>query len=683
MATVRERQRWLAALALLVAAPLPLTGIVSWPFLLPFLAVAIVCLGAPRALAPVALWLENVLAPVIVVAVVVAAGGIRYGMLRPFAQLVVLLATVRLPGCGLRARFAKTAAILCLIGVAGIASSTHPALAVYLLVLLVFALIAVGRANYLTWREEGMRVEGRSAWAPARLVVGTTLLALLVAAPLFALLPRLRSPFSAVAFGARGVSGFRDAVALHALGEIKSSRQVALRVAFPDSSRFSPEWLRLVGTTLRYYRAGGWVQGRLQDELLSGRGRRRVALVESQSASGLERGEIVLEKAADTLFVPVGTRVLEPPPGVPVRREPTGGLRIPRSTEAPVAYAVLFGPGIPEQPPPTAADLELPREVGALPALAQSVAAGKTNTLAAALALEEHLRRSYRYVLRSYAPVREDPVQWFLFRAREGHCEFFASSMVLLLRALAIPARLQAGYIGGEPDGHGAFLVRDDNAHAWVLAWVAGRQTVGAGQDRTQGAWRVFDPTPPEGVPRVGGGPQSGGLAALWPRFEAAWDRWILTFGLSDQAELVRRALEVVVAKSVVLLRALPAFVAVTLCFWLLRSSWRARRTRQRRDGLPPVGRAMAAVMDAAAGAGVVMAAGVTPRALLLAASLQGQPRRALAWLVDAHERARYAAAAAPERSKLRRAVRTIERALAAARSRPGPSATDGLTRRA
>jgi transglutaminase-like putative cysteine protease len=670
VATVRERQRWLAVLALLVAVPLPLTGIVSWPFLLPFLTVALACLLARRVIAPLPVWLENVLAPVIVLAVVVSAGGVRYGLLRPLTQLVVLLATVRMPGCGARARCARTAAILSLIGVAGIASSTHPVLALYLLLLLVFALLAIGRASYLAWREEGMRIDERAVWPPARLVTATTLLALLVAAPLFALLPRLRSPFSvAVGFPPRGLSGFRDAVALHALGEIKSSRQLALRIAFPDATRFSPDWLRLAGTTLTHYRAGAWVQGRLQDELVSGRGRRNVALVAGASESGLERGEIVLEKAADTLFVPVGTRALELPLDVPVRREPTGGLRIPRDTEPPVAYAVLFGIGIPEQRAPTAADLELPGDAAALEALARSASVGTTNTLAAALALEDHLRRSYRYTLRTWAPLREDPVEWFLFRAREGHCEFFASSMVLLLRALAIPARLQAGYIGGEPDGRGGYLVRDNNAHAWVLAWVAGRPAPG-GAGAPKGEWRVFDPTPPEGVPRVGGGPQSGGLATLWPRFEAAWDRWILTFGLSDQAELLRRALEVAVAKGVVVLRALPACVAVALGIWLLCSSWRARRARRRNHGLPPVGRAMAAVLDAAVGAGLIAAVGITPRALLRASRLAGEPQQTLAWLVQAHERARYAQAEAPPRGELRHAVRALEQALNAARGR-------------
>ena len=131
MSSALERQRWLGALALAVAVPLPFTGIVSLPFLLPFGAAALAALFARRPLAPLRPWVENLLAPAILVAVV-AAGGLRFGILRPVAQLAVLLAAVRLPGSGYPARTLRTGALVALIGVAGIASTTHPVLALYL-----------------------------------------------------------------------------------------------------------------------------------------------------------------------------------------------------------------------------------------------------------------------------------------------------------------------------------------------------------------------------------------------------------------------------------------------------------------------------------------------------------------------------------------------------------------------
>ena len=654
MSAVLERQRWLAALALAVAVPLPLTGVVSWPFLLPFLAVALWVVSSRRPLASPPAWLENVLAPLILVAVV-AAGGVQYGILRPVSQLAVLVAAVRLPGCGQRSRTLSTGGILALVGVAGIASSTHPSLALYLLALLTFVLLAVGRLTGVALTE-GATAGGRvTVWPPPRLVMGSVVVAVLMAAPLFALLPRLRSPFAAAPFGARSVTGFREAVMLHGIGDVKESRRLVMRVVFlgVERGRVSPDWLRLVGATVKHYRAGGWVEGRLKSQRLAGHPEHPVALVEGAPAEGLRRAEIVLEKETGVLFVPGGAVSLTVHSAVAVTREQSGVLRIPRGTELPLPYGVEFDPVRVEQAPPDEVDLELPPGSDNLRALARQVTGRTTNSLAAALAIEQHLQRSYRYTLRTHAPVREDPVQWFLFRSREGHCEFFASSMVLLLRTLDIPARLQAGYAGGEPDGEGGYLVRDSQAHAWVLAYVNDN-------------WRVFDPTPAEGRPGIveaAGGPV---LRWGWQRIEGLWDRWVLTFSMADQVEFARRALEALAAGSRYLPPVALAF-GVLVAIVLLFKTRRKGGPEQGRVTVRPthVTRALQKAMHGAGRRGVAVRPAMTAREFVGAASAafpaSGEP---LAWLVREHERSRYAEGAAPARREVRAAVRAITRAL-------------------
>ena len=287
----------------------------------------------------------------------------------------------------------------------------------------------------------------------------------------------------------------------------------------------SPDWLRLAGATLSRYRAGGWVEATLKGTRLSGRAGRSIALAEGPGAGRLVRAEIALEREGGNLFLPLGATTVSVQSGVAVTRDPSGSLRVPRHTPLPLEYAVAFDPARVVQPPPDDTDVELPPASDRLRDLATAATQGTTNRLAAALAIEQYLQTHYGYSLRSNAPVRQDPVQWFLFSAREGHCEFFASSMVLLLRTLGIPARLQAGYIGGESLGNGSYLVRESNAHAWVLAYVEGR-------------WRVFDPTPPEGRPGVLAAGGTLSVREAWDRFESAWDRWVLTFSLSDQLDI-------------------------------------------------------------------------------------------------------------------------------------------------
>lgn len=69
-----------------------------------------------------------------------------------------------------------------------------------------------------------------------------------------------------------------------------------------------------------------------------------------------------------------------------------------------------------------------------------------------------------------------DVVDEFLFDTKRGFCEHFASAFVFALRAAGVPARVVAGYQGGEVNPvDGYLVVRQYDAHAWAEAWIAGR----------------------------------------------------------------------------------------------------------------------------------------------------------------------------------------------------------------
>jgi len=94
-----------------------------------------------------------------------------------------------------------------------------------------------------------------------------------------------------------------------------------------------------------------------------------------------------------------------------------------------------------------------------------------------------------------------DPTADFLTRYREGHCEYFASALTMMLRSQDIPARMVVGYKGGEWNSLGGFYqVRQLHAHAWVEAYLP-PQSLPQELDRESahwiaGAWLVLDPTP-------------------------------------------------------------------------------------------------------------------------------------------------------------------------------------------
>jgi len=103
-----------------------------------------------------------------------------------------------------------------------------------------------------------------------------------------------------------------------------------------------------------------------------------------------------------------------------------------------------------------------------------------------AVALEEYLRQiSYNEDIEAPPPDR-DGVDYFLFDSREGYCDYYASAMALMARAVGIPARIAVGYAGGEYDEElDGFRVRRSNAHAWVeiyfpdYGWIEFEPTAG------------------------------------------------------------------------------------------------------------------------------------------------------------------------------------------------------------
>jgi hypothetical protein len=90
---------------------------------------------------------------------------------------------------------------------------------------------------------------------------------------------------------------------------------------------------------------------------------------------------------------------------------------------------------------------------------------------AIARALERHLAASgeYSYTLDlSRQDKVIDPVEDFLFNTKSGHCQRFATALVLMLRSQGIPTQMVVGYRGCEGRGDGWYDVREDHAHAWV-----------------------------------------------------------------------------------------------------------------------------------------------------------------------------------------------------------------------
>jgi len=119
--------------------------------------------------------------------------------------------------------------------------------------------------------------------------------------------------------------------------------------------------------------------------------------------------------------------------------------------------------------------------------LATQTTQGASTEHQKARAIRDYLAIHCLYSLElTHTPGRNGPLYEFLFENKPGHCEYFASAMVILVRTLGIPSRLAYGYSAGRWDPERkVFEIRQLDAHAWAEAFIKGK------------GWVAFDPSPP------------------------------------------------------------------------------------------------------------------------------------------------------------------------------------------
>jgi len=175
--------------------------------------------------------------------------------------------------------------------------------------------------------------------------------------------------------------------------------------------------------------------------------------------------------------------------------------------------------------------LSLPPLDPRIPQLAREMTAGAETEVERARAIENHLRHDYGYTLDLLSKSVDDPLAYFLFERKKGHCEYFASAMAVMLRTIGIPSRVVTGFQSGVYNPMtGWQVVRASDAHSWVEAWLEGR------------GWTTFDPTPSD--PSVGGTGLLSRLSLLSDTAEQFWQDWVMSYDLDRQAALASRMQE-------------------------------------------------------------------------------------------------------------------------------------------
>ncbi|MGB8339169.1 MAG: DUF3488 and DUF4129 domain-containing transglutaminase family protein [Burkholderiales bacterium] len=143
----------------------------------------------------------------------------------------------------------------------------------------------------------------------------------------------------------------------------------------------------------------------------------------------------------------------------------------------------------------------------------------------------------------------ENPVDEFMFRTRNGFCEHYASSFVYLMRAAGVPARIVAGYQGGEINPIGKYLiVRQSDAHAWAEVWLAKRGWVRVDPTAAVSPLRIesgMEAAIPSSAPNIAGIPfpkQITWLNSLrlnWDALNNRYNVWVLGYNMERQQKFL------------------------------------------------------------------------------------------------------------------------------------------------
>lgn len=334
------------------------------------------------------------------------------------------------------------------------------------------------------------------------------------------------------------LSGFSNEVTLGQIGEIQKQNTTVMHVRF-ESGRV-PTHLKWRGAALSEFDGHRWFNGAGPGEMLRvENGTVQLARNRQLSRIGPRFTYVVYAKSAatDALFI-AGTPEYLATGSPTVIRNFGGTLRAAFGPSETRRYSVSSfldndPAATPIAPEPLSeferrVYLQLPAIDPRIARLALDVGGAGKPAEESARGLEKYLRTSFGYTTELLETSVPDPLAHFLFERRRGHCEYFASSMAVMLRTLGIPSRVITGFQSGLYNPiSGWQMIRASDAHSWVEAYLPAR------------GWVVYDPTPPD---------LSARRASLWTQMvlyadaaEVFWQDWVLNYDLDRQLTLANR----------------------------------------------------------------------------------------------------------------------------------------------
>jgi protein-glutamine gamma-glutamyltransferase len=367
-----------------------------------------------------------------------------------------------------------------------------------------------------------------------------------LAVPLFFVFPRVGGAgLGSNLNNLTGFTGFSDSVKLGEIGKLQQSDEVVMRIRVEGNAE---------GLNNKYFRWRGVALDSFENQIWR---KSRSNLIEPFAKT--ERDFFIVDGAKDSNQLVTQTVYLEPldtpilfslsrPVAVQgnfpqVNKDSEGSLSTAKSPFERATYKIYSDVSVPndadlrkdnsQYPITSQRYFQTPKKLDQrIPELtAQIIKDAKAkNRYDQARAVEKYLQTQFGYTLEMKAGG-SDPLADFLFNVREGHCEYFASAMAIMLRTQGIATRVVNGFQQGEyNETADVFVVRQKDAHSWVEVYFP--------QEKV---WVPFDPTPSAGQ---FGQTATMGLTDRINKYiealETFWIQYVVAFDNQEQRSLFR-----------------------------------------------------------------------------------------------------------------------------------------------
>jgi protein-glutamine gamma-glutamyltransferase len=368
---------------------------------------------------------------------------------------------------------------------------------------------------------------------------GLVILSFAMTAVIFISFPRLGLGFISLNTSASPISGFSDTVTLGDVGKIKQNPAVVMRVEYTQEGKdFKPASKILWrGVVLDHYNGRTWTSTLASEFEMQNQPGTGLSLFRGSNPKEVVQQNIFMESFNAPYFFTHGVplsldgnfiRLQMDKNFVFKTRDPYSGPRkytlISEISDPDISYRLEMPHKEPLLFP--SRFLQLPNISPKTHALADSLTRNVRSDENRAQKILDHFK-DFRYTLEMENDSDKTALEHFLFVRKAGHCEYFASAMVILLRSAGVPARLVNGFVGVEWNEYGNYLIiRQQHAHSWVEAFIPGK------------GWAVYDPTPPD--PTLAATRPLHSLAKSLDFLRMSWQRYVVRYSINDQIQVIR-----------------------------------------------------------------------------------------------------------------------------------------------